>query len=127
MKEQRINNLKYTLLMMMLIALCGCAPIMTYEEMSIAYELAATPEEKKIAEKRLERFEENSRKADAYFENRARCKANGELMWYCDNVQSVDLKRIKTIDAKVRAYKKERHDCQCVGADDLMRQLRNLF
>ena len=127
MKEQRINNLKYTLLMMMLIALCGCAPLMTYEEMSIAYELATTPEEKKIAEERLERFEENSRKADAYFQNRAACENTPELMWYCDNAQSVDLKRIKTIDAKVRAYKKEHHECQCGNADEIMRQLRDFF
>ena len=119
--------MKPAAILTVLTMLCGCAPLMTYDEMNEAYEMAATPEEKKIAEERLERFEENSRKADAYFEDRARCEANGERMWYCDNVQSVNLRRIKTIDAKVHAYKKERHDCWCGNADDVMRQVRNLF
>jgi tartrate dehydratase alpha subunit/fumarate hydratase class I-like protein len=100
---------------------------MTYDELSEAYETAQTPEEKKIAEKRLITFEANVEKANAYFQNRAACQATADLMWHCDNAQSVDLSRISTIEQKVRAYKREYHECGCAKSADVMRSLYQLF
>ena len=116
--------MKYTLIVLLLSLLCSCVPYMTYEEMGIAYEQAATPEEKKAMGERIDRFEANADKARIYFDEKAACERSGEVMWACDNAQSVDIKRIKDLDGLVRAYKREHQSCHCYNEDDFMRGLR---
>ena len=117
--------MKY-LLIIASIMLCGCSASMTYKEMNEAYEMAATPEEKKIAEERLDEFEETVRKTDLYFEERDRCESTTGYMWYCYNVQSTDMRRIKTIDARVRAYRRKHSYCQCASEKEVMDSMQDL-
>ena len=97
---------------------------MTYEEMHIAYDQAATPEEKKVLEKRIDVFEANTEKARIYFNEKAACEKSSEVMWACDNVQATDERRIKDIDALVRVYKREYQSCHCFNEDEFMRGMR---
>ena len=94
----------------------GCAPNLTYDELHDAARTAPTPELKAKYEERIERFERDAERANAYFENRAACARTSETVWYCNNpiIQ----------DERVDLYRRLRSECGCVKRDDL---LRNLF
>ena len=101
----------------------GCATPMTYEEMEDAHEIAETKVEKDALMKKILTFEDNWEKAIIYFEEKSACKALTEYNWYCDNVKSIDERRIRNVDGLVRAYKRERHSCWCVNTDRMIQTL----
>ena len=111
-----------TLILIFFIA--GCAPMMTYEEMTMAYTTASTPEEKEIAGTRLKTFEKNAEKATIFYEGREICMTTKGLTWYCSNASAADLDRIETLERKVNAWKREHRDCGCVYTEEVMRLLR---
>ena len=119
--------MKYIITLFLLVTLVACAPMMTYEEMSSAHDASIIPEEKQILAKRIEIFENNAEKARIYFEKRDACEKNGEMIWYCSNMQSIKVRRIKDIDGLVRAYRKEFQSCRCYTERSVMEGIDNIF
>ena len=101
----------------------GCATPMTYEEMEDAHEIAETKEEKDALNKKIVAFEVNWEKAILYFEDKRACKALTEYNWYCDNVRSIEERKIRSVDGLVRAYKREHQSCWCVHTDRMKQTL----
>lgn len=98
----------------------GCVPYMTYYEMEDALEIAETQEEKDVLRKKIDKFEEDAESARLYFDRKRACTAGTDVTWYCDDVLSVEERRIRDLDGLVRAYRREHHQCGCVKTHALV-------
>ena len=111
------------ILILTILALAGCQPSLTYEEMSNAYAVAADPAEKAELLERIEQFEETSQKADRYYSEMTTCNAGGYdgYVVYCRDAK---LKGTSDdIDRKVRNYRRDSKNCGCTDRQRLINQL----
>ncbi len=110
-----------------MIFIAGCAPYMTYHEMEDAHEIAETQEEKDVLRKKIDKFEMDAENARLYFDRKNACKVGTEVTWYCDNVLSVEERKIRSLDGLVRAYRREHKECGCVKIQRLMDALHRNY
>lgn len=107
--------MKYITTLVLIFFIVSCAPSMTYEEMGDAYDIAETKEEKAEAQAVIDKFEENVRKAELFFESKYACKKSQHTAWFCSSrgITSNRKQKLENIDELVRAYKRESRDCGC--------------
>lgn len=108
--------MKLTRLIILSFLLVGCQPYLTYEELN---EGAKT--DPKIA-KRLERFERQVPKADAFFREQYSC----QMIWSCVDMQPRDLEKkpFTGIDDMMKTYHRQKSSCDCMSLEDAWRRIR---
>lgn len=116
---------KIILMLLTVFTLTACTPYMTYHEMTEEVKVTADPKERIKLEKRIDRFERDVIRANAFTKSKAACGESNSHFWVCfyKGITPNSRRKIETLDDKVREYRRERSDCGCATKESM----RDLF